>query len=137
MDTRRANFERGWILISVAYGGLRAALVWKFLRRYGVNPYVFGAVEFSSAAIYGKSSAKVVGAVIDGTWVRLRSWLPVALLAYFAPDSYVLLSAGKLPSDMMAILFAMVCVTLVLTGVGIASQIRRGRRASRAVTKPM
>ena len=41
MDTGRANFERGWILISVAYGGLLAALVWKFLRKYGVNPYIF------------------------------------------------------------------------------------------------
>ena len=137
MDTRRPQFERVWIFISVAYGGLRAALVWKFLRKYGVNPYVFGAVEFTSAAIYGKSSAQVVVAVIDGTWVRLRSWLPVALLAYFAPDSYVLLSAGRLPSDMVAILLAVVCVTLVLTGVGVASQIRRGRRASHAVAKPM
>ena len=77
------------------------------------------------------------GAVIDGTWVRLRSWLPVALLAYFAPDSYVLLSAGRLPSDMLAILVAVVCVTLVLTGVGVASQIHRGRRAYHAVATPM
>ena len=129
MDTRWANFERAWILISVAYGGLRAALVWKFLRRYGVNPYVFAGVQFTSAAIYGKSSAQVVGAVIDGAWKRIRSWLPLALLTYFAPDGYVLLSAGRLPSDMLAILLAMVCVTLVLTGVGIWSQIRRGRRA--------
>ena len=129
MDTRRANFERGWILVSMAYGGLRAALVWKFLRKYGVNPYVFGAIEFSSAAVYGKSSAQVVGAVIDGAWKRFRSWLPVALLAYFAPDGYVLLSAGRLPTDMLAILLAMVCVTLVLTGVGFGGQIRRGRRA--------
>jgi hypothetical protein len=103
--------------------------VWKFLRRYGVNPYVFAGVEFTSAAIYGKSSAQVVGAVIDGAWKRIRSWLPLALLTYFAPDGYVLLSAGRLPSDMLAILLAMVCVTLVLTGVGIWSQIRRGRRA--------
>ena len=129
MDTRRVNFERGWILISVAYGGLRAALVWKFLRKYGVNPYVFAGVEFTSAAIYGKSSAQVVGAVIDGAWKRIRSWLPLALLTYFAPDGYVLLSAGRLPSDMLAILLAMVCVTLVLTGGGVWSQIRRGRRA--------
>ena len=129
MDTRRVNFGRGWILISVAYGGLRAALVWRFLRKYGVNPYVFAGVEFTSAAIYGKSSAKVVGAVIDGAWKRIRSCLPKAVLAYFAPDLYVLLSAGRLPGDMLAILLTMVCVTLGLTGVGIWSQIRRGRRA--------
>ena len=129
MDIRRANFERGWILVSVAYGGLRAALVWKFLRKYGVNPYVFGGIEFTSAAVYGKSSATVVGAVIDGAWNRIRSWLPLAFLAYFAPDAYVLLSAGRLPGEILAILLTMVCVTLGLTGIGITGQIRRAKRA--------
>jgi len=71
----------------------------------------------------------VVGAVIDGAWKRIGSRLPKALLAYFAPDLYVLLSAGRLPGDMLAILLAMVCVTLVLTGVGVGGQIRRGRGA--------
>jgi len=129
MGDRRTQLERGWILVSIAYGGLRAALVWKFLSRYGVNPYVFGAIEFSSAALYGKSSAKVVGAVVDGAWNRLRPWLPVAVLSYFAPDAYVFLSAGRLPNDMLAILVSVVCVTLVLTGVGIVTQVRRGRTA--------
>ncbi len=118
------------MLVSIAYGGLRAALVWKFLHKYGVNPYVFGAIEFISAAIYGKSSAQVVGAVIDGAWVRLRPWLPVAVLSYFAPDAYVFLSAGHLPSDMLAILISVVAVTLALTGVGMFAQVRRGRRVS-------
>ena len=103
--------------------------MWRFLRKYGVNPYVFAGVEFTSAAIYGKSSAKVVGAVIDGAWKRIRSWLPLALLTYFAPDLYVLLSAGRLPGDMLAILLTMVCVTLGLTGIGITGQIRRAKRA--------
>lgn len=128
MDTRRAHFERGWILVSVAYGGLRAALVWKFLRKYGVNPYVFAGIELTSAAVYGKSSATVVGAVIDGAWNRIRSWLPIAVFAYFAPDAYVLLSAGRLPSDILAILLAMVGVTLGLTVIAIAGQIRRAKR---------
>ena len=134
MGTRRAQFERVWILVSIAYGGLRAALVWKFLRIYGVNPYIFGAIEFVSAAIYGKSSVKVVGAVVDGAWMKIRSWLPVALVAYFAPDAYVLLSAGQLPGDMLAILISLVSVTLVLTGVGVGAQIRRGRRVVSAGT---
>lgn len=95
MDTRRAHFERVWILVSVAYGGLRAALVWKFLQKYGVNPYVFAGIEFTSAAVYGKSSVTVVGAVIDGPWNRIRSWLPLAFLAYFAPDAYVFGECGE------------------------------------------
>jgi len=130
MNSRRDQIERGWILVSIAYGGLRAALVWKFLKQYGVNPYVFGAIEFISAAIYGKSSAQVVGAVVDGAWIRLRRWLPIAVLTYFAPDGYVFLSAGRLPSDMLAILISVVCATLVLTVVGIVTQVRRGRRVA-------
>ena len=128
MGTCRAQIERGWILVSIAYGGLRAALVWKFLKKYGVNPYLFGVIEFVSAAIYGKSSAQVVGAVIDVAWVRLRKWLPIAVFSYFAPDAYVFLSAGHLPSDMLAILISVVCVTLVLTAVGILAQVRQGRQ---------
>jgi len=128
MGTRRAQIERGWILVSIAYGGLRAALVWKFLHKYGVNPFIFGVIEFVSAALYGKSSAQVVGAVVDGAWGRLRRWLPLAALTYFAPDGYVFISAGKLPSDMLAILISVVCVTLVLTVVGIFTQVRRGRK---------
>ena len=94
-----------------------------------MNPYIFAGIEFTSAAIYGKSSATVVGAVIDGAWNRIRSWLPLAFLAYFAPDAYVLLSAGRLPGDILAILLTMVCVTLGLTGIGITGQIRRAKRA--------
>ncbi len=130
MGSRREQIERGWILVSIAYGGLRAALVWKFLHKYGVNPYIFGVIEFVSAAIYGKSSAQVVGAVVDGAWVRLRKWLPIAAFSYFAPDGYVFLSAGHLPSDMLAILISVVAVTLALTGVGMFAQVRRGRRVS-------
>ena len=137
MNSRRAQFERGWILISIAYGGLRATLVWKFLQKYGVNPYVFGVIEFISAAIYGKSSAQVVGAVVDGAWTRLRTWLPVAVVAYFAPDGYVFLSAGRLPSDMLVILISVIGVTLVLTGVGMIAQIRRGRLVATAFSKPI
>ena len=127
MTTRRARFERVWILISLVYGGIRAALVWRFLRRYGVNPYVFGSIEFASAATYGKSSSRVVGAAIDGVWTRLRAWLPVAIVSYFAPDAYVLLGAGQLPGDLLAILISVVSASLVLTGVAVGSQVRRGR----------
>jgi hypothetical protein len=68
----------------------------------------------------------VVGAAVDGVWRRLRAWLPVTIVSYLAPDAYVWLSAGHLPGDMLAILISVVCASLVLTGVGIGAQIRRG-----------
>ncbi len=133
MADRRKRIERGWILVSIAYGGLRTALVWKFLAKYGVNPYVFGVIEFISAAIYGKSSALVVGAVVDSVWTRLRTWLPIAVLSYFGPDAYVFLSTGRLPKDVFVILISVATVTLVLTGVVMFAPIRRGRLATPTV----
>jgi hypothetical protein len=58
-------------------------------------------------------------------------------VAYFAPDGYVFLSAGKLPSDMLVILISVVSVTLVLTGVGMIAQIRRGRQAPAGAAEPI
>ena len=97
-----------------------------------MTPYIFGVLEFVSAAIYGKSSAQVVGALVDVERTRLRMWLPIAVLSYFSPDTYVFLSVGRLPGDMLALLTSVVCVTLVLAGVGMIAQIWRGRRVTPA-----
>lgn len=128
MKSRRHGLERGWIVVSIIYGGVRAAMVWKFLQKYGVNPYVFGAIEVISAAFFGISSARVVGAVVDRTWIGLRLWLPCAVMSYFAPDIYVFLSVGRLPSDILAVLISVVCVSLLVTCIATVMQIRRGRQ---------
>ena len=127
MKPQRALVEKSWILVSIGYGGFRAALVWTFLKKYGVNPYVFGVIEFSSSAVYGLSSARVVGAIVDTQWARLRSWVPLALLSYAAPDVYVFASAGHLPGSMLEMLLGIVGVTAIITTVGLVVQIRTGR----------
>ena len=61
-----------------------------------MTPYIFGVLEFVSAAIYGKSSAQVVGALVDVERTRLRMWLPIAVLSYFPPiRMYFLVSGGS------------------------------------------
>jgi hypothetical protein len=127
MKPNRAFIEKGWILVSIGYGGVRAALVWTFLKKYGVNPYVFSLIEFSSAAIYGLSSARVVGAIVDANWDLLRTWVPIAVLSYAAPDVYVFASAGHLPGSMLEMLLGIVGVTAVITTVGLVVQVRKGR----------
>jgi len=127
MKRNRALVEKGWILVSIGYGGVRAALVWAFLKKYGVNPYIFGVIEFSSSAVYGLSSARVVGAIVDTKWKLLRSWVPLAMLSYAAPDVYVFGSAGHLPGSMLEMLLGIVGVTAAITAVGLVMQVRKGR----------
>lgn len=126
---RRKTVERSWVGISLVYGLFRASLVWKFLSQYGVNTAIFLVIELCSSALYGLSSARVVGAFVDSEWKTLRRWVPAAIVTYAAPDAYVFASAGRLPGSMLEILVSIVCVTAAFTAVGMWFQIRNKRRA--------
>ena len=129
MDARRTLLSRLWILGSVAYGGLRALLVWRFLSGYGVNPWVFATVELSSSACYGWGSARLVTHIIDRHWRALRWSVPATLAAYAAPDAYVLAAAGSLPDGLWATIISVVVVSAVLAVFAIAREVRRARAA--------
>ena len=123
----RSKIERLWIIASIAYGGLRTAVVWRYLDDYGVNTYAFGIVEFSTAAIYGLSSARVIGSVVDRNKRNLAMWSPVAFLSFFAPDLFVFLSAGEMPSSLFEILISVVVFTTLIGVVSFVSQVRKAR----------
>jgi len=123
----RSKLERLWIVASLAYGGLRTAIVWRYLKEYGVNVYAFGFVEFSTAAIYGLSSARIVGAVVDRNKRGLMRWSPIALTSFFAPDVFVFLSAGEMPASLLEVLISVVVGTTLLGIVSLVSQVRKAR----------
>lgn len=128
MSVRRQTIERSWVVVSVLYGLFRASLVWAFLSKYGVNTVVFLAIELTSSALYGLSSARVVGAIVDSRWSLLQRWAPAAFVTYAAPDAYVFASAGRLPGNMVEILLSIVAVTAVITAIGMWLQVRNKRR---------
>jgi len=127
MSIRRQTIERSWVVVSVLYGLFRASLVWAFLSKYGVNTLIFLVIELTSSALYGLSSARVVGAIVDSRWRKLRQWIPAALVTYAAPDAYVFASAGHLPGNMLEILLSIFAVTAVITAVGMWIQVRNKR----------
>ncbi|NBQ45848.1 MAG: hypothetical protein EBU37_07290, partial [Actinobacteria bacterium] len=86
-----------WIVGSVAYGGVRIALVWRYLQRFGVNLWIFSFIELLSSLIYGISSAHVVKTGLRRAWLAMRKWFLIAVASYFAPDIYVFASARDLP----------------------------------------
>ena len=132
VHTRRMLLSRLWILASVAYGGLRALLVWKFLSGYGVNPWVFGTVELTSSAAYGWASARLVAHVVDRDWRALRWSAPATLAAYGSPDAYVFLSVGHLPDGLWASIVTIACVSAAVAVVALVREVRRGRSRAQA-----
>jgi hypothetical protein len=102
--------------------------VWQFLSKYGVNTAIYLGIELCSSAMYGISSARVIGSFVDAQWRMLRRWAPIALLAYAAPDAYVFASAGRLPGSLLRVLLSIVFVTATFTSIGMWLQIRGKRR---------
>ena len=132
MANRRTLLSRLWVLGSVAYGGLRALLVWRYLSGYGVNPWGFAAVELGSSLVYGWSSARLVLALVDRRWPALRWLAPVTLAGYAAPDAYVLATVGTLPDGLLRTVVGIIVVSLVLAVITLVREVRRGRAAGAA-----
>ncbi len=128
MSSRSTTWSRVWIVASIAYGGLRTALVWRFLHQFGVNVWVFGVIELIASAVYGLSSARVVTHLLARNWSELRKWGLLAVISYAAPDVYVFVSAGTLPGSYLDVLIGIVLVTAALTVIGIVGEVRRGRQ---------
>lgn len=129
MVTRRETLSRLWVAVSVAYGGLRALLVWRYLSGYGVNPWWFAIVELGSSVGYGWASARLVLAVVDRRWASLRLLAPATTLAYVAPDAYVFATVGRLPDGLWRTLVTIVAVSFALAAAALVREVRRGRAA--------
>lgn len=106
--------------------------MWEFLGEYHVNALVFLVVELVSSGLYGLWSARLVGALIDGDKASLLRTAPKVAVSYFAPDAYVLSSAGRLPGPILEIIVSVVAITALFTGLGIWMQVRRARRVGTA-----
>lgn len=130
MTPRRTLLSRLWLLGSVAYGGVRALLVWRFLSGYGVNPWGFAAVELGSSALYGWASARVVLAVVDRSWGLLWRVGPLAVGTYAAPDIFVFATLGHAPDGLVRTLVGIVGVSALLAAVALVREVRRRRAAA-------
>lgn len=127
MAPRRALLSRLWLLGSIAYGGVRALLVWRFLSGYGVNPWAFAAVELGSSALYGWASAKVVLAVADRSWGLLWRVGPLSVCAYAAPDAFVFATLGHAPDGLVRTLVGVVVLSALVAVVALVREVRRRR----------
>ena len=127
MVPRRALLSRLWLLGSIAYGGVRALLVWRFLSGYGVNPWAFAAVELGSSALYGWASARVVLAVADRSWGLLWRVGPLSVCTYAAPDAFVFASLGHAPDGLVRTLVGVVVVSALVAVVALVREVRRSR----------
>lgn len=89
-----------WTIGVVGFCIARAAVVWPLLRRYGVNPWWFLAIDIGTAPLYGIGQAMGVKLIRDEARpVRdALPWIVMLLVGFVAPYAYLLVAAGQLPA---------------------------------------
>lgn len=127
MAVSRRVLERSWIAASVAYGGLRTALVWGFLSKYGVNPWGYAVTEAFTSAGYGLGTARLVAHVVDRRRTGWMRWAWLSLACFLGPDVYIFASAREMPPAVLSTVLGIVLTTTVIGAAGLARRLRAAR----------
>ena len=126
---KRRRIELVWVVLTVLYGVGRAVVVGLTLSRYGVNPWIYGAIDATTSVPLGFGTARATTASIDRRWRSAREWTFIAAIAFIAPDvSIFIMGGGRLPKVVFFIVGGVVLLTGSFAVHEARVRIRDGRR---------
>jgi hypothetical protein len=137
-NERRRRRELIWVLSVVAYTVIRFVIAWEAFSDYGVNVWIFGALDIGTAIPYAIGTARVVIDMVDKRYKQAALWMVVAAVSFLAPYIYLVI-AGKDKSLPTAVY---VVVGLLVVGLGanailaIRKKIRLAKEAKLAAAAP-
>ena len=124
---QRRHVERLWVAATLAWGLLRALIVWAALSRYGVNPWIYLAIELISSGPYGVATARIVTSLLDRRPDVAFRWALTATALFLAPDLYIVASGHAMPTYV----YAVIAVVVFALGVAAVMRIKSAVRAAR------
>lgn len=135
---RRKHLSRGWAILVVGWSVIRTIIVWAAVGDYGLNPWVYLAIDLCSATVDARSTPKMVLYFIDDHFKKAMKWAAISLVAFLVPDVYIFLGTRTLPNNLIAIILGIIGVTLLGAVVGVVSKVHKGRveRANASVNHP-
>lgn len=78
-----------WIVTILVFTVVRLVVARGTLEKYGLNIWVFGALDLATAVPYAVGVARVVTALVDRQVRQAGRWAMVAVVAFLAPYIYV------------------------------------------------
>jgi hypothetical protein len=81
----------------MVWSGVRIIFADVFFAKYGVNIWIFAAVEFISCPIFARATAKMIDALVQHRFQNSAVWGLVTLVTFGAPDVYLLTTGKNLP----------------------------------------
>ncbi len=130
---RRRRLSYTWAAVVLAWAFIRTALVWAAVGDYGLNPWIYLAIDLVSATVSAISTPRMVLSFIDEHYVQAVGWAVIALVAFIFPDVYIFLGTRELPTGLIVIICVVIGVTLLASVIGVLRKIHKGR-AGRVAT---
>ena len=111
---RRRRLSRTWAGIVVAWAGIRTIIVWAALHDYGINPWIYLALDLASALTDAVTTPRMVLDFIDDRFKQAVKWALVSLVAFIIPDLYIFLGTRTLPKSIILALCFIILITLAV-----------------------
>jgi len=102
----------------LGWSGLRILFAETYMVKYGINIWIFVAVEVVSSPVLALSSARTVRALVVHSLRMSVGWGTLALVSYAAPDVYLLTAGRGVPWRLYGLIIG------VMGLAGLASVIR-------------
>lgn len=103
---------------------ISAVDVW--LAGYGVDPWVYAAVDLGSSLPYAIASARTLGALADRRFSAAAAWGSLTIVSFVTPDAYILAAGRALPWGTYVVVGVVAC-----TAAGLAVRSGRAQLADR------
>ena len=131
---RRKRLEHLWVAITLAWGFARVVVVWGTLRRYGVNPWVYAAIEVITSGPYGVATARTVTSLLDHKKQAASRWGALGLALFLAPDLYIVAAGREMPAFIYVVLGVLVATLGTLAFLSVRAKVTHGRLARQLVS---
>ncbi|CAN5414654.1 hypothetical protein BH10ACT3_BH10ACT3_09330 [soil metagenome] len=93
------GFGWAWVAGNIAFSAVRALIAWPTFGRYGVNPWVFLALDILTAPPYGLSQALTVKILREQDRPQSDAflWAAGVVVFFLAPYVYIFAVSGNVP----------------------------------------
>jgi hypothetical protein len=126
---RRRLLSRTWAGVVVGWSLIRTLIVWAAVGDYGLNPWIYLAIDLASAIVDAITTPRMVLSFIDDHLKKATEWALFSLVAFVVPDAYIFLGTRTLPTRIIVIIVAIILSTLSVGVYGVVSKIKAGRAA--------
>ena len=129
---RRKVLARSWAAVVIGWSLIRTLIVWAAVGDYGLNPWIYLAIDLVCACVDAVTTPRMVLSFVDDEYRSAVKWAAISLIAFIIPDLYIFVGTRTLPTRIIVVVLVIISITLSAGVVGVVRKVKAGRRAKAA-----